>query len=72
MSAAYISLEKTTIITQQKTEVYYIWNQYFTKKMIFGELEEAGFTLISIYNDVTGEEYQEGNDTIALLLEKSQ
>lgn len=68
----YISLEQTTIITKQKTEVYYIWNQYFTKEMILGELEEAGFTLISIYNDVTGEEYKEGNDTIALLLEKSQ
>ncbi|KKI91714.1 SAM-dependent methyltransferase [Bacillus sp. SA1-12] len=67
----YISLEQTTVITKQKTETYYIWNQYFTKEMILGELEEAGFTLISIYNDVTGEEYQEGNDTMALLLEKS-
>lgn len=66
----FTSLEQTTIITKQKIETYYIWNQYFTKEMILAELEEAGFTLISIYNDVTGEEYLEGNDTIALLLEK--
>ncbi|WP_456272388.1 class I SAM-dependent methyltransferase [Bacillus sp. AK031] len=64
------SLEQTTIITKQKTETYNIWHQYFTKEMIVGELEEAGFTLLSIYNDVTGKEYHEGNDTMALLVEK--
>lgn len=65
-----VSLEQTTILSEQEIETYYIWNQYFTKEMIVGELEEAGFTIVSIYNNVAGESLIEGNDTIALLAEK--
>ncbi|MCM3782329.1 class I SAM-dependent methyltransferase [Neobacillus mesonae] len=66
----FTSLEHTTIITEQNTETYYIWNQYFTKEALLIELEEAGFSLISIHNDVSGQKVDGGNDTIALLVEK--
>ncbi|BCB02561.1 class I SAM-dependent methyltransferase [Bacillus sp. KH172YL63] len=64
------SLEQTTVVTNQKMETYNIWHQYFTKEMILAELEGAGFTVISVYGDVTGKEYTVGNDTVAVLLEK--
>lgn len=64
------TLEQTTIITNQKTETYNIWHQHFTKEMIVHELEAAGFKIISIHNDVTGEKYFAGNETLALLVEK--
>lgn len=66
----HVTLEQTTIMTEQAVDTYYIWHQFFTREKIVAELENIGFTLLAIYNDVTGTEYHEGNDTIALLLKK--
>ncbi|WP_066189987.1 class I SAM-dependent methyltransferase [Gracilibacillus timonensis] len=65
-----VSLEQTTIITNETVESYYIWHQYFAKTWVIQEIEDAGFTLIDVYNDVTGAPYQAGNETLALLVEK--
>lgn len=68
--ADYITLEQTVILSEQKSDVYYIWNQYFTKEMVLAELKEAGFTVQGIYDDVTGKVYSDESETMAVLLEK--
>lgn len=65
-----VSLEQSVILTNETTETYFIWNQYFTREMLTRELEAAGFTVLSVYNDVSGSDYSEGNDTMAILVEK--
>ncbi|WP_246188177.1 class I SAM-dependent methyltransferase [Paenibacillus tengchongensis] len=66
----YVSLNHTVIVTGQETEAYYIWDQAFTEEMLASELAGAGFELMSFYNDVAGEAYREGHDTLAVLAEK--
>ncbi|MGE7186848.1 class I SAM-dependent methyltransferase [Peribacillus sp. NPDC006672] len=67
-----VTLEQTTVVTDDKTETYYIWYQFFTKELFIKEVTAVGFTVKEIYNDVSGETYNEGSQTIALLLEKRE
>ncbi|WP_042348131.1 class I SAM-dependent methyltransferase [Bacillus massiliigorillae] len=66
----YITLEQTVVLNEEMSDVYYIWNQYFTKEMIISEVTEAGFTVKDIFSDVTGKKYSDKSDTLAILLEK--
>lgn len=66
----YIALEQTTIMTKERVETHYRWFQFFTKQMIINELEKAGFTILTVYNDVAGSDYTDGNETMALLVKK--
>lgn len=65
-----IALEQTTIMTKEKVETHYRWFQFFTKQMIINELEKAGFTILTVYNDVAGSDYEDSNETMALLVKK--
>ncbi|MCR6109004.1 class I SAM-dependent methyltransferase [Bacillus sp. A301a_S52] len=67
-----VTLEQTTVITDDKTETYYIWHQFFTKELFIKEVTAVGFTVKEIYNDVSGETYNKGSQTMALLLEKQE
>ncbi|WP_260285100.1 class I SAM-dependent methyltransferase [Peribacillus aracenensis] len=67
-----VTLEQTTVVTDDRTETYYIWYQFFTKELFIKEVTTVGFTVKEIYNDVSGETYNEGSQTIALLLEKRE
>lgn len=66
----YVTLNHTTIITENEITPYYIWDTYFTIQMITEEAEKARFKVSSIYGDVAGEDYSEDSETMAVLLEK--
>lgn len=60
-------LEQYIIITEDECKCYNNWNQIFDKNMLCDELNEAGFTDLQFYEDVTGKEYSDGCKTICLL-----
>lgn len=66
----YVTLEQSTVITEEDTNVYYIWNTYFDKNRICKEAEEAGFKVREIFGDVAGSLYSDSSQTMAILLEK--
>ncbi|PGT62845.1 SAM-dependent methyltransferase [Bacillus cereus] len=65
-----VTLEQTTVVTDEKIETYNIWYQFFTKELFIKEVTAVGFTVKEIYDDVSGETGNGGSQTIALLLEK--
>ncbi|MBM7542935.1 class I SAM-dependent methyltransferase [Amphibacillus cookii] len=67
-----LTLEQTTVVTDDKIETYNIWHQFFTKELLIEEVTAVGFTIKEIYDDVSGKNYTEGNQTIALLIEKNE
>ena len=66
----YVTLEQTTIITEQTHKTYNIWHQFFSTDFIVKEVESIGFKVRAIYDDVAGHTYTTSSATIALLLEK--
>ncbi|PWE74242.1 SAM-dependent methyltransferase [Bacillus cereus] len=65
-----VTLEQTTVVTDDKIETYNIWYQFFTKELFIKEVTAVGFTVKEIFDDVSGETGNGGSQTIALLLEK--
>lgn len=66
----YVSLDMTTIITEQEITPYYIWDTCFSKESLAGEAEAAGFRVCAYFGDIAGAPYSEENDTMAILLQK--
>ena len=64
------TVEQYSIITEGKIAKYFIWNTYFTPKSLQAEVNEAGFSVEALYEDVTGNIYHGESPTLALLLEK--
>ncbi|GAK02171.1 hypothetical protein JCM19037_388 [Geomicrobium sp. JCM 19037] len=65
--SARITLEQTTVITDDDVETYNIWHQYFTEEQLVQELEEAGFSIEHCYEDVKGREQSLNSKTIAVI-----
>ncbi|MGL5434253.1 MAG: class I SAM-dependent methyltransferase [Lachnospiraceae bacterium] len=65
-----ITLEQTTIITEDQEKTYYLWNTCYKKETLLTEAEAAGFKLCNIYGDLAGANYNVHSPTIAILLEK--
>lgn len=62
-----VVLDKYTIIEESKTYEVYNWLKHYTLEDIKKELEEAGLTVEDTYSDMTGREYTEDSDTIAVI-----
>lgn len=65
-----VTLEQTSIITDNGIREYCIWNCCFTPETLIKEVHEAGFRKFEVFGDVTGKSYTEDSPTIAILLEK--
>lgn len=65
-----VTLEQTSIISDNEINTYYIWNTCFTKETLIKEVKEAGFKVCGIFGDVAGSPYNKDSFTIAILLEK--
>ncbi|GAK14124.1 bifunctional 2-polyprenyl-6-hydroxyphenol methylase/3-demethylubiquinol 3-O-methyltransferase UbiG [Geomicrobium sp. JCM 19039] len=65
--SARITLEQTTVITDDHVETYNIWHQYFTEEQLVQELEEAGFSVEKCYEDVSGRQRSLNSKTIAVI-----
>lgn len=66
----YVTLEQTTIISDNEINTYYIWNTCFSKEALIAEVKEAGFKVCDIFGDMTGSPYNKDSFTIAILVEK--
>lgn len=66
----HVTLNLTSIITDDEITPYYIWDTNFTKETLIQEVESSGFHVCGIYGDVAGSPYQDESETIAILLEK--
>lgn len=62
-----LSLEKFTIVEQARTRVVYNWLQHFTQDMLVSEFNQLGFDVLSVFNDVAGRPYHEGNGEFAVI-----
>ena len=60
-------LEQYIVITENDCATYNIWNHAFTTSEIGNELEEAGFSNIEIYGDVSGEIFDGRSNTICTI-----
>ncbi|WP_324825369.1 class I SAM-dependent methyltransferase [Sinanaerobacter sp. ZZT-01] len=65
-----VTLEQISIISNDKTTAYYLWNTYFTKETLIKEAEQSGFHVCKVFGNVAGDSYHKDNFTLAILLEK--
>jgi SAM-dependent methyltransferase len=62
--------DQSIIITEDKCEVYNIWNQIYTRESLARELEGAGFGGFRFFGDVRGGEYSDDNEDFAVVAER--
>jgi 2-polyprenyl-3-methyl-5-hydroxy-6-metoxy-1,4-benzoquinol methylase len=66
-----VTLEKTTLLFKDMDQVTFnIWNKSFSKNTLIQEVESVGFKVKGIYSDVSGQNFSENSEEIAILLEK--
>ena len=66
----HVTLEKTTIITEESIRTCNIWNTCFSLESLLEEVQAAGFKMFELFGDVAGQSYTTDRRTIAILLEK--
>ncbi|MGM9902572.1 hypothetical protein A5844_000929 [Enterococcus sp. 10A9_DIV0425] len=65
-----VTLEQTSILTENKLIDYYLWTTYFTQETLMKEVCEAGFSVVDVFGDVKGSLYKKDSPTLAIVLEK--
>ncbi|WP_086349566.1 class I SAM-dependent methyltransferase [Candidatus Enterococcus clewellii] len=63
-------LDQAIILKEDSQKSYNIWKYFSTKETLSRELEAAGFTVQSVYQDVVGQTYDVLGETIAVIAEK--
>ena len=66
----HVTLEKTTIITEDSIRTCNIWNTCFSLESLLEEVQAAGFKMVELFGDVAGQSYTTDRRIIAILLEK--
>ncbi len=61
-----VTLDKYTIIEESRKRTIYNWLQYFDPDMLKSEFAEAGFSGIELFSDVSGKEFDNAADEIAI------
>ena len=68
-----IYLDQTVVVEENgKVSVYRNWFQDYTHETITAELEAGGFNVLSIWNDLTGQPYQENTEWIGVVTQASK
>jgi cyclopropane fatty-acyl-phospholipid synthase-like methyltransferase len=65
-----VSLDKYTLVEENRTREVYNWLQYFSKEQIEKEFEAAGLRIIRWMGNVGGTEYDETADEFAVIAER--
>jgi len=69
--AEKISLDKYTIIEEDRHREVYNWVQYFTPETLRLEAQTAGLDIDELYGDITGKPYDDGSTEFAVVLKRS-
>jgi 2-polyprenyl-3-methyl-5-hydroxy-6-metoxy-1,4-benzoquinol methylase len=64
------SLEQYIVATPEKSNAFYIWNRYFTAEQLIQEVEDAGFSHVGLFDNITGCAYTGKSPTLAILVQK--
>ena len=67
-----VSLDKYTIVEEDKSYVVYNWFQYFSAEMLKKEFENSGLKIKAIYNDVAGSKFIEEHTEFAIIAVKGE
>lgn len=68
----FLTLDKYTVIEKKRIFEVYVWLQYFSLQSLKAEFEANGFEIVQHYSDLSGNEYQSGSQTIAVIAKKAQ
>ncbi|MGM0437785.1 MAG: class I SAM-dependent methyltransferase [Bacillota bacterium] len=70
-SEADTFLDQTIVMTEdEEINIYRLFNHFYTKSTVSKVLDEFGFGEYDYYSDVTGEEYSEDSETLAVVAKK--
>lgn len=70
-SEADTFLDQTIVITEdEEINIYRLFNHFYTKLTMSKVLDEFGFRKYDYYSDVTGKEYSEESETLAVVAKK--
>lgn len=64
------TLEQYLIVTENKCECYNIWNQIYSKGILFNEIREGGFKNIEFFDNIRGTEFTGQETTISIVAQK--
>ncbi len=67
-----VSLDKYTIVEENKVRVIYNWMQYFTQETLSQEFERNGFQITNYFSNVGGEPYEKDSSEFAVIARKSR
>jgi len=68
--AEKVTLDKYTIIEENRTRVFYNWLQHFSRESLKKEFEGGGFTVEDFYSDVCGTLFSENSQDMAIVAQK--
>ena len=57
-------LRQSIIITDEMVQCFNVWDHFFNKDELVGEVMPAGFSAYEIYGDVAGVEYSDSSETL--------
>jgi hypothetical protein len=58
------------VIENEKLTVYRIWNHNYTPETLKPVLQKAGFTVVKMWNDLSGTPYSPGGEWLAIAARK--
>ena len=65
-----VILDKYTIIEQNRTRTIYNWLQYYSKESLAEEFADNNFTIMALYGDVAGSDFDPNNPEMAIIAKK--
>jgi 2-polyprenyl-3-methyl-5-hydroxy-6-metoxy-1,4-benzoquinol methylase len=65
-----VTLDKYTIIEENRTRVIYNWLQHFSRESLTKEFKGSGFIVEGLYSDVCGTHFSEDSQDIAIVAKK--
>lgn len=65
-----VILDKYTIVEASRTQVIYIWQQYYSPEMLEKEFASCGLKINNLFSDVTGSKFNSKNEEFAVVAQK--
>ena len=65
-------LDQYTTVTERDVKVYRNWFHGYTAETIKNVVEKAGFEIETVWNDITGTEYNENGEWMCVVLKKKE
>ena len=70
--AEKVTLDKYTIVEENRTRVVYNWLQHFNRESLSREFVESGFWVEEFYSDVCGTPFSEDSPDMAIVAKKPE